>query len=399
MKDRYLKFENIALFFLIVWTPLQIYVLGFDAAGRTPMLLSIIVLIKIFMGKDNRFKLLYSPILFWFIWTLYTLINTLMIGLNPDMEILAFCYTSIAPCLILSLVICRQLYEERTVFNILFIGMLTRLLLIIIFQGIGSNGRLGGGMHSNQIGVNAIAFLFILILKLYRKELHIYIFSLLYILPLYIAFLSASRNAFLGISVLSIALFLLYGQARLFKKIGIISLLSILMLISVRYIKNDTLIGERLSETGEQAAINDLEYKNIILNKLGDRGVFYVQGWQIFKENPINGIGLWNYIRRSKDYVQHSEYMLQVSELGLIGFILFFLYYFSILKSIRKTQTSNFSLRRQKNLSLIAVYLLLLLGVTSRLFCYIPSFVMIACALSTASRIRCYETINKIKKE
>lgn len=397
--SRYLKFENLALFFLIVWTPLQIYVLGFDAAGRIPMLLSIIVLIKIFIDKSNRKILLSSPILFWFIWTIYAVVNTLIIGLNKDMEILAFSYTSLAPCLILSLVVCRKIVEERTVFNILFLALFTRLLLIVFFQGIGHDGRLGGEMHSNQIGVNAIAFLFILILKLYRKEIKTYIFFLFYLFALIIALLTASRNAFLGISILSIALFLLYSKTHLLKKIGISSLISLLMITSIILVKNHTLMGERLLSTTEQAEKSKTETRSKILNTLGDRAVFYVQGWKIFKENPLNGIGLWNYIIRSRDYVQHSEYMLQLSELGIIGFVLFFLYYFSVFRYIINVHTRNIFLKRQKQLCLVSLFLILLLGVSSRLFCYIPSFIMIACSLSTIRRIRCYESIKILKSE
>ena len=72
------------------------------------------------------------------------------------------------------------------------------------------------------------------------------------------------------------------------------------------------------------------------MNFLGDRAYFYINGWRLFCEQPVFGIGLFNFRQTMRTHLPiHSEYIVQLCEMGIIGSILFINYYRSIFKRIR----------------------------------------------------------------
>ncbi len=80
-----------------------------------------------------------------------------------------------------------------------------------------------------------------------------------------------------------------------------------------------------------------------VFEKFGDRGVYYVRGWEAFKDEPITGIGLKNFLHNYWPTVLHSEFMVHLAELGLIGFILYLLFNISVFRSIREAKKTNAS--------------------------------------------------------
>ena len=64
----------------------------------------------------------------------------------------------------------------------------------------------------------------------------------------------------------------------------------------------------------------------------------YISSWEIFKENPLFGIGLMNFKNYSKinTHNLHVEFLIHLVELGIIGFIIYFNFIISIYKRIRK---------------------------------------------------------------
>jgi O-antigen ligase len=90
-----------------------------------------------------------------------------------------------------------------------------------------------------------------------------------------------------------------------------------------------------MSRTAQQATgEQEVDVSGTIFEKFGDRGQFYVLGFELFKENPINGIGLGNFINYHGSLVLHSEYMIQLCELGLIGALIFAVFYIWIGKGL-----------------------------------------------------------------
>lgn len=78
-----------------------------------------------------------------------------------------------------------------------------------------------------------------------------------------------------------------------------------------------------------------------ILSVFGDRASHYYYGWKSFEKHPLFGVGLVQ-SRAGKCYI-HSEYMVQLTDNGIIGFSLFFVFYWWIgtrlLRQFRKDKT------------------------------------------------------------
>ena len=69
---------------------------------------------------------------------------------------------------------------------------------------------------------------------------------------------------------------------------------------------------------------------------MGSRAQYYVYGFDIFKENKLFGVGLYNYkiYNPANTQPNHVEIMIQLCELGIVGFSLFILFNFWILKHL-----------------------------------------------------------------
>ena len=108
------------------------------------------------------------------------------------------------------------------------------------------------------------------------------------------------------------------------------------------YIFDDTLLGERFSLVAEQGrAYNKTGYE--LFNFLGDRSIYYIEGWKLFKLHPIIGIGISNYVKvLPSDMPIHSEFMVQLAETGIIGSSLFILFHYTMFRRI-------FAVRKKEN--------------------------------------------------
>jgi O-antigen ligase len=90
---------------------------------------------------------------------------------------------------------------------------------------------------------------------------------------------------------------------------------------------------------------------------MGDRAFMYDCGWDLFLEHPLTGIGLLNFRLQNAlgiDLVLHSEYMVQICECGIIGSILFLIFYYGMAKRIIQLLISGEN--RQDTLVLLATF-------------------------------------------
>ncbi|HEX03529.1 MAG TPA: O-antigen ligase family protein [Bacteroidetes bacterium] len=148
---------------------------------------------------------------------------------------------------------------------------------------------------------------------------------------------TGSRKGMLGLG-LAISLYYIFqimrkGKRKRLKDFLLFTLLMMVVLTLIPIILNETLAGKRLQEfmtdpLSEQKRIN-----------------MYLDGWQMFLDNPIFGVGLGNY-RLLSPYqsAAHSDYMEILTGTGIIGFVLYFSMYFvglARLLRVRKLPLSN----------------------------------------------------------
>ncbi len=176
--------------------------------------------------------------------------------------------------------------------------------------------------NPNTIGQQAIpyiGFLVYIFIETKNRSLRIALVVLMIFAAATIIF-TGSRKGVLGLG-LAIALYYVFQTARKgrlrMKDFLLSTLLIVVILILVPIILNETLAGKRLLEfmldpMSEQKRIN-----------------MYIDGWGMFLDNPIFGVGLGNY-RLVSPYqgAAHSDYMEILAGTGLVGFGLYFSMYF-----------------------------------------------------------------------
>jgi len=187
--------------------------------------------------------------------------------------------------------------------------------------------------------------------------------------------LTASRSGFITMLFL-IAFWLMFCYYQNFKKHAAIYIVAIILLIpflysGYSYLLDETYLGERLNVTVEKEGGITTE----------SRFLLYEQGFEMFKKNPLYGVGLsqFKYYAESKS-IAHSEYMEILATTGLIGFVIMFFFYLTIfrkIKSIKKVIRSPHILYRL-NLSYAILVSILIFGFFRANFLDILTMVQIA---------------------
>jgi O-antigen ligase len=197
-----------------------------------------------------------------------------------------------------------------------------------------AHGRISMGIsdNPNSLGmIMAIGICCILYKQNFNKLFYSLVaFSAIFML-IYVCILTGSRKAFL-IIIAIIIYWLIYVAFTDIKALQLNKkakgLLSILLVIGGAYFMLypyfvDSVMFSRLSllsDTGNEIRLN-----------------MYLESFELFKKNPLVGIGLNNYraVSRFQTYT-HSTIMEALACTGIIGSILYFTPYISILSNYRK---------------------------------------------------------------
>jgi O-antigen ligase len=164
---------------------------------------------------------------------------------------------------------------------------------------------------------------------------------LLYVNFIYISFalfcivLTASRGglitAVVGLLIIPLTFYQLQSTKKAIVTIGIII---VIIVGSIKYPSIASNIERNLDRLSQ---ISD----NIEQRDLGIRGTLISYGLQIFKENPILGVGARGFAEsvveagHSRTHTAHNTYLSVLVEFGIIGFILFIsIFLFSIIPNL-----------------------------------------------------------------
>ena len=331
----------------IIWPALGRLVLQIDAAGRTGMILLALVIFFNFSKLEFWRTFTVRPIFLWLLWCLLVSGVGLYKGIHIDNTTpILFLYTKVfTPFLIMTIVFYEIKRDPKgLVLNLAFFFLMYMLIGIIVQRGAKLyQGRVSGGLW-NDMPLTSLAFVSIVMLANIKKWLSAKYVLIALLLAIIATMMVATRKAFIALSILTVFWYLSAYDARKASSVIFGVLAIILVYVGITYIMDNTVIGQRFSileEEGQQ--YNKSSYA--ILNFLGDRITYYIEGWKIYKANPIFGIGLWNYgYVLPSDMPIHSEYMVQLAECGTLGAVLFLMFYYSLLKCvfrIRKVETDN----------------------------------------------------------
>lgn len=200
-------------------------------------------------------------------------------------------------------------------------------------------------------------------------------FSLLYKTPIVFYFINKTKKTFYKISLYVLiflmvqALFVLGSRASLIslgviltflifkefilnrqtslknKSLGSTSVIFfIILILNIGFNKLYNLKDEKLNVLNRASSIVNTKTDGSIRERLS----FYNISLEIFKKNPINGIGIGNWKTESIPYHKekiyqyvvpyhsHNDFLQILSELGIIGFVLFISFFFFFIKETVK---------------------------------------------------------------
>ena len=361
-KNYYLHF---LLLIIICYTPLQIFFSG-SAYGLIVFHFAITLFgfLSLYITKKSFRRLLNSkPLIIWLVLICYHLINTLYIK-DYDDEFITFKLILYSQLLVPFLVMCISAYATiKNYTNTIYIVCVAfglNLFFTIISLDFSESGlqRLGDSFFgANTIGHITLFFSFLISLNLINKRVKFINFLFAQTIPFILIVFTASRGSFIAylINVLGFIYIVYNKNVYLFRITSLVSGLLILMYFSLE----NSLFLSRFLEI--QNDINDIRYKGYstgtIFDYLGERSQYYYYGFKIFKEHPISGIGLWNYKSYSQTYnVLHPEYLIHLTEGGIIAFSLFCIFYYSIINRLLKAKKRL--LQHKKKLSLMLCFFL-----------------------------------------
>ena len=339
MTSRISYFNYFFLLLAIIWIPFQKSILIIDGAALS---LTSLTLLTFVANSFNRFSLkLFSKkyIFIWFIWIIYSAINLLNKGYVSDTSLTSFLIIQLIMPFLVMFVCTRELIvnKERTI-NFILLTLIFHLIFCFISFGssLFDEQLRHSDSYVNIMSLNAIFITFFGFLKNEFKKLNKIFLVLVFLVPFTVVVITATRKA-LG----AILIFMLFFYMRSLK-LNIYTIIKTLIQLVLSYfffsfIMNSTVIGERIKEIQNTSLVLNIPGYEF-LSIFGDRALFYLEGWFLFLSNPIFGIGLTNFANPKYtefNILIHSEYMVQLTENGIIGFLLFIMFYYMIFTGLR----------------------------------------------------------------
>lgn len=335
------------LVFIIVWQPIKLLFVQMDGKGRIPFLLTILVLILNLASNPEVRKLMGSkPFVIWLIWIVYAFINMMVKGYHYESNTPLFYFVNYMFTPYLALVLaCHEnlIYRKRTI-RLLILAFSFYCVLGFFFMSLVRSETDSSITLGNALAINASLFVFLLCSARNEKMVSGLLFYVLIVSCLLLIVATATRKAF-GAAVIVLAF---YGLSRINpkpKNIIFVVILAIGSYYGMEYVMDNTYLGERLVNTSEQAeSRSEYASDSKFLQFVGDRAPHYIFGWKIFKQYPVTGIGLYNFMHKSGYQERlHTDYMVQFTENGIIGIFLFTLFYLWYIKNLIKLRRVNYN--------------------------------------------------------
>ena len=324
-----------ALFLIIIWEPLRTYIFTDKGSGYIVLFFVVLSIAKEIFRKSLWRHLFKAPYLFWLIWIIYALVNTFYI--NTYMAELApatFIFSLFLPLYIM-LVIANERYNISELTNLFIWAFFFRIILSLLFDSFDARYivvRLGETFNANNIAIGGVCLIVCVGFKKYLTNKINVINYVQVIVALYIIGLTASRSAAITLAISIICLIYIERSKNLLKRYVSYSIFALIVSVIFSYMLIYTGIGQRIVDIYESTM-----YAHRIETMLDNRMWHYTLGIELFKSNPLTGIGLTNFMLFHPHKVMaHSEYVVQLAECGIIGIIIWISFFGTIIYNLFK---------------------------------------------------------------
>lgn len=406
MKLNLIKSLNyVYLTFVILWQPFNLSFLNIDGQGRLMFLFTMLTFFfnanhdKSFLKKHLRS----NPIFIWGVWILYSSINLLIMGYHGETPFIFFVMNYLLIPFFAMVIARKEIIRDKYK----FLKLMSIVLVVFSLFSITTLSSSGAentdlerslGALGNMGPLTSLFIVFFFGLRYIIKKVNISILIAVIIFTVTIITMSGTRKAFGAVIIILIALVISRFKLN-FRNVILILALSIGVNFGYNYVMENTFLGQRFekgAKVGEERNTTDFE----ILNFLGDRASHYIEGWYLFLEHPINGVGIRNFIYVTNGHhVLHTEYIVQLAEGGIIGSIIFILFYFGIGKRILKTWRKHKNRRPEIWLLMGALGAILFIGLTAWTYSFAHYFIIIGIILGYLEVIKIESKIKTVNKK
>lgn len=332
------RFNIFYLCFMVLWPLLQgNFLNGFDGAGRIGWFMMIMAV----FANGKSLSQIPKIMLIWGVWILYNIILSRVKGFDlGGVSFPIWAINSLIKPFITMLVAYNtfRMDSDRTIKSLFYCWLVFVAIGIVTMQG-HTRDVMGEDVtrQSNEMGntfINASIFLLMFAFYALNKGLiKINIFIVACLIEILAIVLSGSRKGMLSIFIIFFMSYVGKKTDMSMKQFVRISFIAMIAYMVVQIIMTYTVAGLRI-----QAGLEEEEYAdNWFLSKMGDRAFMYDYGWELFLENPLTGIGLQNFRWQNAlgiELALHTEYMVQICECGIIGSVLFLIFYYGMAKRI-----------------------------------------------------------------
>lgn len=384
-------FNLLYIFVRIVWPPFQIYYLRADGAGRTVLTLTILVVL-LNLVELQRYKKAFTTPAFkcWITLLCYSIFNSLVKGFDSENGVFSFFnYNYILPIVFLTITLLELSKDKQRAMKVIWIALVAYFILGLPFMERNLDERAVIEGLGNMFPLHSIALLFVSAVLFIEGRIKTWHFVILAFFITIAILISGTRKAF-GAEIIILLGVILNNRRRkdVWFYIKMI-LLGFVLLVFVRFSLSHSTVGQRMEEGEEidykvQLAENQ-HVNDFLIKLLGDRSIQYELGLELFHQHFMTGIGLNNFKTAGKiDLRLHSEYMVQICENGLIGFILLVLYYIRIGKALKKAKKRTTS--KVVNMVSYGLFVILFLNFTAWTYCQNYAMIVYAILLTYASQ-------------
>lgn len=339
MQNKYNTYQlvNFSCIAIILLHPIFFHYTNIDGQGRLPFIANI-VLCCLCLTRYSK-KVFKAPYIFWWLWAIYATMNTVLTGGIAEDPLMFYVNHVLSGAIVMTVSGFEIQRDAKK-----FLKFLTIVLLIYGLLGLKDfNFSLGASnMDMWEHGVSdfgnrlPITLVFLSYIVLFRSKLSAINKKSLYVILAFIiatVITAATRKAFGAIVIILVFsmmnnLLQTPGKAIKYLFILLIGYFAITLLLE------NSFLGNRFAMASEAASGSEFS-NNWFLSAMGDRAIMYVGGWELFCDNMITGIGLRHYLNLSS-LLLHTEYMVQLTECGIIGFALFISLYIHIIKNLIK---------------------------------------------------------------
>lgn len=386
----------ITIFLMVIWKPFGTYILRMSGHTMIIAILSVMVLAINLSANSKKTKqvLSYGPTKIWTILMIYSIANSQIKGFSSDGfaaggAISFFLVNYIMPFTLLLLCLLELKSERKRCLDVLMASSFIFVLITLMNSTIGGDIRYDKEAIEigNQLPLTAVSLLYILMTQYVDGYKNIFYLVAGLALCTYLVYSTTTRSAFGAEVILIVGTALFYMKGKSTKSKVYFILLGAITFFAMSYFFGEgSAMAERIDEEENRGIIlvrnNDLN--NFLVKLLGVRAEHLLLGLDTVPlYYPITGIGILNFMEVTGYHHRlHMEYIVQLCENGIIGFVLLMIMYIKMgsgLKKLLKNDNGGY-------VHLFGFITLIFLNLSTWTYCLFFAMIFYAVILDSISR-------------